>query len=98
MDIPKCNTRKALAATYMEMILGEPIDEALRNAVDGDNENPSRDYYIGAERMISNTMIEIESLKSKFGDDIFKESLQSFSMMMGYVSFQIENLSSFGNE
>lgn len=95
MKVPENPYRNALASIYMTKYLGKPeYEDLIKKSVNGDENDLSLDYYIGAERMINNA---IQVFK-----DLDQEQLDGagwrFSIMIGYVSYEIERLSTFQNE
>ena len=93
MKVPKNPYRKALANMYMEKYLGKPGEDDIKKAVNGENEE-TLDYYIGAERMINNAIQVFRTIDEKE----LHGAGGAFSMMLGYVSYEIERLSAFKNE
>jgi hypothetical protein len=87
--------RKALANIYIEKYLERPEGDAIKRAVNGNEEDDrSLDFYIGAEKMIGHAIdvfmrLDQKSLHGAGG---------AFSMMLYYVSYEIERLSAFQNE
>lgn len=47
--------RKALAGVYMNTCMGKEGDDAVKELVNGSEEDISLDYYLGAERMVNAT-------------------------------------------
>ena len=94
MKVPENPYRQALAGAFIEKYLGRPEEEGIKRAVNGSENDRSLDYYIGAERMINNTIQVFRTLN--------QETLQgaggAFSMMLSYVSYEIVRLSAFKND
>lgn len=94
MKVPENPYRKSLASMYMERYLGKTEGDVVKKAVNGNGGERSLDYYIGAERMINNAIqvfitIDEKELHGAGG---------AFSVMLGYVSYEIERLSAFQNK
>ena len=94
MKVPENPYRKSLASMYMERYLGKPEGDVVKKAVNGNEGERSLDYYIGAERMINNAIqvfitIDEKELHGAGG---------AFSVMLSYVSYEIERLSAFQNK
>ena len=93
MKVPKNLYRKALASMYMEKYLGKSEGELIKKAVNGKNDG-TLDYYIGAERMINSAIQVFRTIDKKE----LHGAGGAFSMMLGYVSYEIERLSAFENK
>lgn len=94
MKIPESPYRKALANMYMENYMGKPAEDSIKGVVNGNENNMSLDYYIGAERMINNVITVIRTID----EEQLRGADGAFSMMLAYVSYEIERLSVFKNE
>ena len=93
MKVPENPYRKALASMYMEKYLGELDGDLIKKAVNGENEG-TLDYYVGAERMINNAIQVFRTIDEKE----LHGAGAAFSVMLGYVSYEIERLSAFENK
>lgn len=89
--VPENPYRKVLANMYMENYLGGPGEDDIRRAVNGHDDGRSLDYYIGAERMINNAIQVFRTMDQK---ELHGAGV-AFSMMLSYVSYEIERLSAF---
>lgn len=99
MQVPLNPFRQALANMYMENYLGKPeIETIIKKEVNGDNDNPSLDYYIGMERAISRAITVFKDMN--FKDMGTEKSVNwMYSAMIQYISYEIERLSTFkGND
>lgn len=93
-SVPENPYRKALADMYVEQCMGKPGDEATKNAVNGNNEDLSLDYYLGAEKMVNNAIMVFKEMDRKQ----LRGAGVAFSMMLFYISYEIEVRSAFQNE
>jgi hypothetical protein len=59
--------------------------------VNGDEDDRSLDYYIGVERMINRAILVFRTLDQ----EMLHGAGAAFSMMLYYVSYEIERLSAF---
>jgi hypothetical protein len=91
MKVPENPYRKALAGIYMDDYLGRPEGDVVKKAVNGDEDDRSLDYYVGVERMINYAIDVFRKLDQKE----LHGSGAAFSMMLYYVSYEIERLSAF---
>ena len=91
--VPENPYRKALASMYMERYLGRPEGDNIKKAVNGNEGERSLDYYVGAERMIDNAIQVFMTLDQRE----LHGAGAAFSMMLYYVSYEIERLSAFKN-
>lgn len=94
MKVPENPYRNAMASVYMEKYLGTPEGDVVKKAVNGNDEERSLDYYIGAERMINHAIqvfmvVDEKELHGAGG---------AFSVMLSYVSYEIVRLSAFKDE
>lgn len=94
IKVPENPYRKALAGEYINICMGTPGEDDLKKAVNGDDNNRSLDYYIGAENMINNAIQVFRTIDQKE----LKGAGRAFSMMLFYISYEIERLSAFQNE
>lgn len=94
MKVPENPYRKALASMYMEKYLGKPEGDVVKKAVNGNRDEMSLDYYIGAERMINNAIQVFMTIDEKE----LHGAGGAFSIMLSYVSYEIERLSAFQNK
>ena len=94
IKVPENPYRKALASMYINTCMGSPGEDDIKKAVNGDDNDRSLDYYIGAERMINNAIQVFRTLDQKE----LKGSGRAFSMMLFYISYEIERLSAFQNK
>lgn len=92
--VPENPYRKGLAGMYIQQCMGKPEDEYIKKAVNGSNEDLSLDYYLGAERIINNTIMVFREMDQKQ----LKGAGGAFSMMLFYISYEIENRSAFQSE
>lgn len=88
IKVPENPYRKELAGMYIENFLGKPRDEDIKKIVNGSNDDLSLDYYVGAERMINKTIQVFRTIDEKHLSGADK----AFSMMLFYISFEIERL------
>ena len=93
MQVPENPYRKALASMYMEKYLGKQEDDMIKKAVNGNCGERSLDYYIGTERMINKAIQVFRTINEKE----LHGAGGAFSMMLCYVSYEIERLSAFKN-
>ena len=93
MKVPENPYRKALASIFMKKYLGKPEGDLIKKAVNGKNEG-SLDYYIGTEKMINNAIQVFMTIDEKE----LHGAGAAFSVMLGYVSYEIERLSAFENK
>jgi hypothetical protein len=91
VKVPENPCRKTQADIYKEKYLGKSKEEEeeIKNAVNGNNGDLSLDYYIGAERMINNAIQVFMTLDQ----EELHGAGKAFSMMLSYVSYEIERLS-----
>jgi hypothetical protein len=94
MKVPENPYRKGLAGAYIEQYMGKPGDEDLKKMVNGNNDDLSLDYYLGAERMINNTILVFR----KMNQEQLHGAGRAFSMMLFYISYEIETRSVFQSE
>lgn len=94
IKVPENPYRKELAGMYIENFLGKPRDEDIKKIVNGSNDDLSLDYYVGAERMINKTIQVFRTIDNKH----LNGAGGAFSMMLFYISFEIERLSAFQNQ
>lgn len=94
MKVPENPYRKALASIYMEKYLGKPEGDVVKKAVNGNRDEMSLDYYIGTERMINNAIQVFMTIDEKE----LHGAGGAFSIMLSYVSYEIERLSAFQNK
>lgn len=94
IKVPENPYRKALASMYIEQCMGKSGYEETKRAVNGDNEDISLDFYVGAERMINNTIMVFRNMDQRqlHGAGV------AFSMMLYYISYEIEKRSVFQSE
>ena len=78
--VPENPYRKELAGMYMENCLGKPRDEDIKKLVNGNNDDLSLDYYLGAERMINKAILVFGTIDEKHLSGADKV----FSMMLCY--------------
>jgi hypothetical protein len=91
IKVPENPYRKGLAGMYIEQCMGKPGDEETKRAVNGDNEDLSLDYYLGAERMVNSTIMVFKEMEQKqlHGAGV------AFTLMLFYISYEIEKRSIF---
>ena len=94
VKIPENPYRKELATAYITEYMGKPGDEDIKKAVNGDDDDISLDYYIGAEKMINNAIMVFREMDQKQ----LHGAVRMFSMMLFYISYEIETRSAFQNE
>lgn len=94
VKVPENPYRKALANMYIEQCMGKPGDEETKRAVNGDNEDISLDYYLGAEKMINNAIMVLKEMDQRQ----LHGAGGAFSLMLFYISYEIETRSAFQSE
>lgn len=92
--VPENPYRNALASMYMEKYLGKSEGYTVKKAVNGDENERSLDYYIGVERMINQAIQVFRTIDQ----EELHGAGRAFSMMLGYVSYEIVRLSAFQNK
>lgn len=99
VKVPENPYRKGLAGMYIENLMGKPDDEGVKKAVNGDNEDLSLDYFLGAEKMINNAISVFREVDQEQLHGAGREfSMRAFAMMLFYISYEIETRSIFQNE
>jgi hypothetical protein len=94
LKVPENPYRKSLAGMYIEECVGKPGDEDIKNVVNGNNEDLSLDYYLGAEKMINHAIMVFREMEKELPHGVGG----AFSMMLFYVSYEIETRSAFQSE
>lgn len=93
IKVPENPYRKALASIYVERYMGRPEGDDIKKAVNGDEDDRSLDYYVGVERMINHAIQVFMTLDQKS----LHGAGAAFSMMLYYVSYEIERLVAFND-